>query len=270
LHFAQGHSGQNRASPSPKILGGDIPVGDLFQISVYVTGRDVLGLPVVIHVLQQLLTGQFLAGPDDLRDASISHAQGPLLPALTGEAEADLTSINRYVAILQRGEPVAIVLLGVVVVSDPDERRFQQVHDGGQHLFTWKATERHVLTDLFPYGGKSVSERNNVLVFRAFPDLTKPRVVAILFSSFGIPTGRLNVAIRIGADPNIGPSRRYSERRYARQIINLGQLRPVSAAVVEAPPRFYPPDSRPGIRHVPQAHSLGRTLRVNDRLHIGR
>jgi hypothetical protein len=47
----------------------------VISFSVHVTRGDVLRLPVIVDVLQQLLARQFLAGLDDLGHMATAHAQ---------------------------------------------------------------------------------------------------------------------------------------------------------------------------------------------------
>ena len=75
LKFAQGHGRQHRACPGSEVLCGDIFSGDCLEILVYVGRRDVLAITLLIDVLKQLLSGEFLAGLDDLGDAPVSYAQ---------------------------------------------------------------------------------------------------------------------------------------------------------------------------------------------------
>src|SRR3954469_18871693 len=53
MHFCSGVD--NRTSPGPKILGGDVPTGDFLQVGVHVIRRDVLRVACVIDILQELL-----------------------------------------------------------------------------------------------------------------------------------------------------------------------------------------------------------------------
>jgi len=69
-----------------------------------------------------------------------------------------------------------------------------------------------VFADLFPDCRKSVGERNDMLILRAFPNLTKPRVIAVLLSSLGVSSGRLNMAVGKRADPDISPRRGNGKR----------------------------------------------------------
>ncbi len=94
-----------------------------------------LTIALLIDVLKQLLPGKLLAGPDDLRDAPVSNAQRLLFAAFTDEAETYLVSLDRRVPVLQRGQAIAVVVPGVIVIPYADQRGLQEMHDGCQNFF---------------------------------------------------------------------------------------------------------------------------------------
>jgi hypothetical protein len=53
----------------------------------------------------KFLTGKLLAGIDDLCDEPVAHPQRPLLPALAGETEANLISVDGYMRFLRVVKP---------------------------------------------------------------------------------------------------------------------------------------------------------------------
>ena len=55
-------------------------------------------------------------------------------PALPGEHERDLGTRMRACLLRKRGEPVGAVVACVLLVADPDQRRLQELDDGGEHL----------------------------------------------------------------------------------------------------------------------------------------
>ena len=85
---------QHRAGPGAEILGRDVAAGDLLQVGVHVGRGDVFALAVLVHVLEQVLAGQFLAGLDDLGDAPVLQLQPPGLAALALELEAQLATLR--------------------------------------------------------------------------------------------------------------------------------------------------------------------------------
>jgi hypothetical protein len=181
-----------------------------------------LSVALFIEILQQLLTRQLLAGADDLGDTPIAHLQGPLLAALASEAKANFVAIDRDVTVLQRGDAIAVVLPGVIIVANADERRIQQVDNSGHDLFARQAAQRDVLAHLGPNVWESVGKRDQMLVLGAFPRLTKTWMIAVLLTSPGVAAGGLDVAVRVGADPHVDPGWRHSERLDAPEDVWLG------------------------------------------------
>src|ERR1700686_4001745 len=103
FHLPESERRQYRSCPGAKILGRDVMSGDFLQVGVDVVGGDVLPLPIPVEVLQELLSGQFLACLDDLRHAAILYFKRPLFPALTGKAKPDLRPRYSNMAVHERG-----------------------------------------------------------------------------------------------------------------------------------------------------------------------
>jgi hypothetical protein len=62
--------------------------------------------------------------------APVSYAQRPLFAAFTSEAETDLVSLDGHVPVLQRGQAIAVVRPGVIVIPYAYQRGLQEMHDG--------------------------------------------------------------------------------------------------------------------------------------------
>jgi hypothetical protein len=71
----------------------------------------------------------------DAREFLVAHADRVLAPAFAAKAEAQRVAADADMVILQRREPVRLVLLGVLFVTDADHRRFEQGDDGRENLF---------------------------------------------------------------------------------------------------------------------------------------
>ena len=139
-------------------------------------------------------------------------SEPPDLSALALEIEAQLGAVHLHVPVLQRGQAVALVLLGVLVAADADEGGFQQLHDGGQHFLPRQAAQREVIVHLFADSGQAFRESQHVMVFRALAHFAKARMVAVLLASLCIAPGRLDMAVRPRADPHVGPGGRNGKR----------------------------------------------------------
>ena len=96
--------------------------------------------------------------------------------------------------------------------------------------------------------GAAPGERDQPVVLRLVAHLAPPRVVAVLLAAARVAPGRLDVAVRRRADPDVGPRRRDRER------VDSRSLGPV---VIVAPsgPMYWKP--RPRLRRViPGSSSL--------------
>jgi hypothetical protein len=118
-----------------------------------------------------------------------------LFAALAGETEANLVSLDGDVPVLQGRKAKTVILPRVVVISHADQRGFEEMHNCCQHFLPTQPAQSHVLTHFLPNGRKRIRECHNMLVFRAFPDLAKACVIAVLLPALGVPAGRLDVAV---------------------------------------------------------------------------
>src|SRR5436190_1133205 len=131
LELLESQGGQDRSSPGTKILGGDVFPADLFEIGIDIGRRDVSLNTALIDILKKLLSRQLLACSNYFGDSPIFDSEAPGLATLTLELKAQFCTIHLHVLIEQCGETVAFILLGVVIIPDPDERCFQKVHYRG-------------------------------------------------------------------------------------------------------------------------------------------
>ena len=143
--------------------------------------------------------------------AAVLDLKVPLLAALALELEPQLGPFDLHVRVAQGGQPVALVLLGVIDIADADERVFQEMDDRRQNLFARQTPQAHVLVDGFADRRKRLREGKHVLVFRALAHFAESRVIAVLLAPLGIPAGRLNVAVGFRRDPHIRIGRRDGE-----------------------------------------------------------
>jgi hypothetical protein len=81
-------------------------------------------------------------------------------------------------------------------------------------------------------------------------------MVAVLLAAAGVPAGRLEVAVGLGADPDVGPGRRDGELPDPFQDLGLADGLAVGIGVGEAFPLGPPPDARRVIGDVAQARGL--------------
>src|SRR5216684_1822598 len=114
-----------------------------------------------------------------------------------------------------------------------------------------------------PNLGQRFGEREHAIVFDGIADLPPPRVIAILLPPARVSTGRLQVATRVGADPNVGPGGRDGQALDPPKGLWVTDGVAVAARVAEPLPRSGTPDPRREIGDVSEPGRPGRLDRVN-------
>ena len=97
----------------------------------------------------------------------------PLLPVKRKRTSLPSTATWR----LEGSQAVAVVLLGVLIVPDPDQRGFKKMHHCREDLFTRQPAECHVLFHCVADHGKRVGEGHHVPVFGALAHFAEKRMV---------------------------------------------------------------------------------------------
>ena len=123
--------------------------------------------------------------------------------------------------------------------------------------------QRHMLMHFRPNGGKRIGECNDVLVFRAFMNLTKAGVVAVLLSPLGITTRGLDVPVRERTNPDICPGRRDCQCPDPSERLWVRESRPIRPSIGESISYFFPAHAGPGVRNMSQARTYG-ILRIDN------
>ncbi len=127
--------------------------------------------------------------------------------ALAAEFEPHGRAVDLRVLLTQRREAERLVVPRILLVADANERLLEQLHDGGKDLFARQAGAAHVGGRARANARQGLSERDQAAVFHFVAHLSPSRVITILLASARIAAGRLQVAVRIRADPNVRPRR---------------------------------------------------------------
>src|ERR1700719_593802 len=91
-----------------------------------------------------------------------------------------------------------------------------QPNHSGQNLVARQATTAQIRLDAVPDQRQCLAETEHMLEFGFVTHLTPARMVAVLLAPAGIAPDRLEMAIRVGADPHLCPGRRDGERLETR------------------------------------------------------
>ena len=115
-------------------------------------------------------------------------------------------------ALAHRREPVGVVLLRVVLRADPEEAAVEQPDGAGEHLA--RAASRPARGPCATRArscGSAARELDHRVELLGVAPLAPAVVVAVLLAPGGVDAGRLDVAHRVGADPDVLPGRRDGE-----------------------------------------------------------
>ncbi len=261
-HAAQEIAGEHGARPGAEVLRGEVLAGDFAQVFVDVGGVDGVTLAFFVNVLEELVPGEVFTLLDDACEAAVLQADGVVDLALTLEAEGDLRAVDLDVLVAQRGQAVAAVFLGVLLIPDADVRLLHEADDGGEHLFARKAGEAQVLLHALANQGQRLRELDHALILGFVADLAPPGMVAALLAAPGIAAGGLEMAVGDGADPDAGPGGRDDERTDAAQRVFVMDGRPTRRGVTKTLSAADAANARLGVGDVAETGCLRRFFRI--------
>lgn len=263
--FGERDRGQHGAAPCPEILCRDLRAGNFLEIGVDVARADFALGTLFIQILEQVLARKILACLDDPGDTPVANAETPLFSTFALEAEAKFGPVNRDMPVLERRQPVALILFCVVGVADADHGRFQQSHDCREHLLARQTAKAEMFVDFAADLGKRLRELEHMLIFCAVAHFAEACVISVLLSAPGIATRGLDVTIGTRANPNIGIGRRDCELPDAREGLGIAHRFAVPVDIAEAFAMTQSPYSWLVVVDVNQPCALGGLVGVYDR-----
>src|SRR5687768_11232606 len=113
--------------------------------------------------------------------------------------------------VLERSKAERVVLLLVLVIADTHACSLQQVDHGCKHFVARHTGQLLILVDSFADVTQSLAKGEHAPEFRLIPNVAVGGVVSVLFTSPRVAANRLDVSVRRGADPYIGPRGRNDE-----------------------------------------------------------
>ena len=111
---------------------------------------------------------------------------------------------------------------------------FEQPDDGGEDFCPRQTGLADVLFDARPDGGEHAAEDQHLRIFRLVPRLSPFRMVAVLLAAAGVAADGLQVAVAVGADPDILVGGRDRELADAGDFLLVGDFRAVRLEELEA------------------------------------
>ena len=107
------------------------------------------------------------------------------------------------VAVAQRRQAIALVVAHVRFVADPCAGHVEQAHEDRQHLVARQARQREIAPQSPPQLRQRFAERDHAVEFRVVAQHSPFRVIAVLLAPSRVAPGRLQVPIRVHADPHV-------------------------------------------------------------------
>ncbi len=263
-NFLQRFGRQHRAVPRAEILRREFLPRDLLQIMIDVRGGDVHALAVMVDVFKKLLPRQMLTGRDDFRKNRIIEVDVMIDARFSAELKMNMLAMNFNVRVADRGEAERIIVAGVFLIADADERFFEELHERGKNFFARQSFELEVAFGRPANFGKRFPKGNHAVEFRFIARLPPQRVITVLLAFAGIDAGSLDVSVIGGANPDAGPCGRDDEGADTVERGGVADFLPVG--ITEGKIRMLPfaRDSRTMIVDIPQSRGGGEVLRIEN------
>ena len=191
------------------------------------------------------------------------------LAALAPKAEVHVRADHFNMSVSQGCQAEGAVLLSILLIANSDSGLLEQPDNRRQHLLSRHAGPFQVavgpLADLWQGRGKG----HHPVVLDGIANLAPAQVIAVLFAPPGVAPRRLQMAVRVGADPDIGPGRRHGQAFDPPDRIPVIDGAALAGAIHEALPGALPADPRTQIRDVAESRGARRFDRL-DQINRGR
>ena len=197
----------------------------------------------IVHILEEMLTRQFLEGPDRTGDPAIGVIEAPDLARLSPEAESQALAFDANVAGRQRRQAITAVVVGVFRVADANEQTVQQKNSGGHGLLVAWLVAAQIAVDLGAYPGQAARKGHEevelLLAAAGFP----AGVVAILLATAIVAPRRLQMGTGVRRYPDVGVGRGNRKGIQPFALEGVGDPSPVRPVVGESFPGPLPGDA---------------------------
>src|SRR5437762_3232582 len=125
------------------------------------------------------------------------------LAGLAAKAEPDLLAAHLRVTVAERGQAERRVEARILIVADADERSVEKPDDRRQHLPSRQTARPQVAIHLSPDPRQVLPELDHPAELRGVARLAPRRVIAVLLAAPRIAAAGEDMALAIGADPDL-------------------------------------------------------------------
>jgi hypothetical protein len=158
-------------------------------------------------------------------DRNVCDGDRPALAFLGDVVERDAAAPHGDIAPLQGGRSVVVIELGVLLPSDPEQAEIDQPDRGRGHPIAVEAAAAEISQRRRPQRGQRVGEPEHVRELLLVALLAPHLVVAVLRPAPAVDARGLDVAQRVGRDPDVCPGRRDAKSTDAVQRLRTGDFR---------------------------------------------
>jgi hypothetical protein len=179
-------------------------------------------------------------GPDHFR---IVDQQCSAHPALGWVVELDGLLLQRHVLAKHRGDSIRVVLLGVLLAARPEVAEVEQVDGEREDPVALEAAAAEVGGDAPPHVGQRGRHLQHPVELLLVALLLPLLVVEVLAAARGVGSDRLDVPVRVGADPHFLPRGRDDQVLDTLQRFRIRDWRAVRILVGDPAPAAHPANS---------------------------
>ena len=158
------------------------------------------------------------------------------LPLLPRNSKRRRRALRRRRAGPQGRQPERAVAARVLGVADADQRGLEEAHDRGEDLLPGKPGRARSAVDARAERRQPLGEGEQPAVLGLVADLAPARVIAVLLAALGVAAHRLDMPVRCGANPHLGPRGRDHQGANATPRGEIPDGGPVCRSVAEALP----------------------------------
>ena len=142
------------------------------------------------------------------------------------EAHLDRPAGDLDVAVAQGGRAVALIRLRIGFVADADAADIEQADDRRDDGVAAQRALPEIGLDPLAQLRQRLAEVGAAIVFRRLLLLAEAGVIAILLAALVVIAGRLDMAVRVGAEPGVAIGGRQADRVQPVDLVAVGDAFP--------------------------------------------